>query len=54
LKGYNQILVNEGKKKLVKEFISKSNKEPVKIYKHEGYKIERLPVKDLEDSRNKI
>jgi len=53
LKGYNQILVNEGKKKLVKEFISKSNKEPVKIYKHEGYKIERLPVKDLEDSRTK-
>lgn len=54
LKGYNQILVNEGKKKLVKEFISKSNRESVKIYKHENYKIERLPVKELEDSRAKF
>ncbi|MCK4553641.1 site-specific DNA-methyltransferase [Candidatus Parcubacteria bacterium] len=54
LKGYNQILVNEGKKKLIKEFISKSNKKPVKIYKHENYKIERLPVKELEYSRAKF
>jgi len=54
LKGYNQILVDEGKKKLIKEFISKSNKEPVKIYKHEGYKIERLPIKELEDSKAKF
>jgi len=54
LKGYSQILVSEGRKKLIKEFKAKSNKEPVKIYKHEGYKIERLPTRDLEDIRAKF
>ncbi len=52
--GYNQILVAEGEKKLVKKFISKSNQEPVRIYKHKNYKIERLPIKELEDSRAKF
>jgi adenine-specific DNA-methyltransferase len=54
LKGYGQMLVSEGKKKLVKEFASKSNKEPVKIFKHEGYKIERVPFSELEESKKKF
>lgn len=54
LKSYSQILINEGKKKLIKEFISKSNKELVRVYKHKDFKIGRLPVKDLEDSRAKF
>lgn len=54
LKGYGQVLVSEGNKKLVKEFLSKSNKEPVKIFRHESYKIERIPFKDLDESRKKF
>ena len=51
LKGYKQILVNQGKKKLIKEFVSKSNKKPVKIYEHEDFKIERIPFTELEESK---
>jgi len=54
LKVYNQVLVSEGQRKLVKEFISKSNKKSVKIYKHKNHKLERLPVKELEESRAKF
>jgi len=54
LVGYNQILIDEGTKKLIKEFISKSNREPVKVYKHENYKISRLPIGELEESRAKF
>lgn len=54
LKGYGQILISEGKKKLIKEFVSKSNKEPVKIYKHENFKIERIPFSELEESQKKF
>lgn len=54
LKGYGTLLVSEGSKKLVKEFPSKSNKEPVKVYKHEKYKIERIPFRELEESKKKF
>jgi adenine-specific DNA-methyltransferase len=54
LKGYSHVLVSEGSKKLVKEFPSKSNKEPVKIFKHENYKIERIPFKELEESKKQF
>ena len=54
LKGYRQILVNGGEKELIKEFPSKSNKELVKIYKHENFKIERIPFSELEESRKKF
>ena len=54
LKGYGQILVNEGRKKLIKEFVSKSNKEPVKVYEHEDFKIERIPFSELEESQKKF
>lgn len=54
LKGYGSILISEGKKKLIKEFNSKSNKEPVKIYKHENFKIERIPFSELEESKKKF
>jgi adenine-specific DNA-methyltransferase len=54
LKGYGQMLISEGKKKLVKEFASKSNKEPVKIFKHEGYKVERVPFSELEESKKQF
>lgn len=54
MKGYGQMLISEGKKKLIKEFASKSNKEPVKIFKHEGYKIERVPFSELEESKKQF
>jgi len=48
MKRYNNILEKEGEKELIKEFKSKSNGEPVKIFKHTNYNIEKVSLKDYE------
>ena len=47
IKGYSKILKNVGNKKLIKEFLSKSNGEKVKIYKHSDYIIENININKL-------
>lgn len=54
MKRYNAILVKNGNKKLIKKFFSKSNKEEVKIYKHENYEIKKISLKNFEDNIKKI
>ncbi|MGJ5715301.1 site-specific DNA-methyltransferase [Staphylococcus equorum] len=44
-KRYNKVLVSEGEKKLINEFPSKSNKLPVKIFKHSNFSIETISLK---------
>jgi len=51
---YKHILENEGKKTLVKEFLSKSNGEKVKIYKHNDYKITSISLRDFENREAEI
>jgi adenine-specific DNA-methyltransferase len=54
MKRYNKILSDEGKKIIIKEFKSKSNREPVKIFKHTNYEIESISLRDFDDRENEI
>lgn len=53
-KRYNKILKNEGKKTLIETFSSKSNGEPVKIYRHENFEIESISLKKPSERKNEI
>lgn len=48
MKRYNKVLSNQGTKELISEFNSKSNNEPVKIYKHLDYEINSISLKNFE------
>ena len=54
MKRYNKILVESGNKELIEEFTSKSNGEPVKIYKHSNFKIETISLRDPENRMSEI
>jgi adenine-specific DNA-methyltransferase len=54
MKRYNKILVEEGAIKLFKEFVSKSNGLPVKIYKHDSYDIKTISLRDFDTRKNEI
>jgi len=51
---YKHVLEDEGEKTLVKEFLSKSNGEKVRIYKHSDYKITSISLKDFVDRESEI
>ncbi len=48
MKRYSRLLRDEGERELVREFNSKSNGLPVKVYKHKFYTIEPIPLKDFD------
>ena len=54
MKRYNKVLVSEGERELVREFISKSNGTPVRIYKHKNFEISSISLKDFEKNESKI
>ncbi len=54
IKRYNRILRSEGNKKLIKEFVAKSNKQPVKIYKHSDFEIESISLSNYEEREKEI
>lgn len=54
MKRYKNILVSEGKRELIDEFVSKSNNTPVKIYKHTDFKIEKISLRDFEKKEKEI
>lgn len=54
MKRYNKVLVQEGNRELVDEFISKSNGESVKIYKHTGFEIRTISLRDFEHREKEI
>lgn len=54
MKRYNKILVKEGNRQLIEEFESKSNGEPVKIYKHENFVIETISLRSFEQRESEI
>lgn len=54
MKRYNKVLVQEGTRELVDEFISKSNGESVKIYKHTGFEIRTISLRDFEHREKEI
>ena len=54
MKRYNKILISEGEKELIREFTSKSNGTPVRIYKHQGFKISSISLKNFETNEKDI
>lgn len=54
MKRYNKVLVNEGTRELVDEFVSKSNGTPVKIYKHSGFEIQSISLRDFSNREKEI
>ena len=54
MKRYNKVLSDEGKRVLIKEFTSKSNGLPVKIYKHDNYEITSISLRGFEKRKTEI
>lgn len=54
MKRYNKALVDEGSKELVREFVSKSNGEPVRVYKHTNYKLKTISMANFEEREEEI
>lgn len=54
MKRYNKFISDYGDRELVEEFVSKSNGEAVKIYKHLNYKIESVSFKNYDNLKGEI
>jgi adenine-specific DNA-methyltransferase len=54
MKRYNKVVVNEGSKELVREFVSKSNGMPVKVYKHTSFEIKSISLANFEKREKEI
>lgn len=54
MKRYNKALVEKGERELVFEFNAKSNRLPVSVYKHRGFKIETISLKKFEEREDEI
>ena len=54
IKRYNKYLHNVGSKELVREFVSKSNGEPVKVYEYDDFEIGKISLRDYEKRKVEI
>ena len=54
MKRYNKVLLDEGERELVDEFISKSNGEPVRIYRHTKFKMATISLRDFDKNEKNI
>lgn len=54
IRRYNRYIDNFGTKELVEEFISKSNKESVKIFKHSDYEIKTISLTSFQTREKEI
>ncbi len=54
MRRYNRIITDYGTKVLVKEFVSKSNGKPVKVFRHMYYKITSISLRNIEANRTEI
>ena len=54
IKRYNHFVSNFGTRKLVKEFVAKSNGEKVRIYEHSGVEIETISLKNITEREEEI
>jgi adenine-specific DNA-methyltransferase len=54
MKRYNRALADEGKRKLIASYESKSNGEEVKIYSHTDYRVDSVSLRDFEERENEI
>ncbi|MEL6850451.1 MAG: site-specific DNA-methyltransferase [Bacteroidota bacterium] len=54
IKRYNKLVVSKGHKKLVREFNSKSNDKPVRVFEHQEFEIQSVSLKDFEKREKEI
>lgn len=54
MKRYNKVLESEGTRELVDEFVSKSNGTPVRIYKHTGFEIRTISLRNFEKREKEV
>jgi adenine-specific DNA-methyltransferase len=54
MKRYSKILASEGERTLVREFQSKSNGLPVKVYKHRGFEIKSISLRNYKQRQERI
>ncbi|MEW8660677.1 MAG: site-specific DNA-methyltransferase [Candidatus Thiodiazotropha endolucinida] len=54
IRRYNKYLKKIGKKKLVREFLSKSNGEPVRVYEYEDFEIESISLRNYENRKSEV
>lgn len=54
IKRYSHFVSDFGTRKLVKEFVAKSNGEKVKIYEHSGVEIETISLKNISEREEEI
>lgn len=54
LKQYTEFIADNGKRKLIGEFVAKSTGLPVKIYQHKNYKIEKIKLSDFDKNREDV
>lgn len=54
MKRYNKYVSNFGKRELVREFIAKSNGELVRVYKHTGFEMQSISLKNASNREEEI
>lgn len=54
MKRYNRYVVNFGTRELVREFVSKSNGETVRVYRHNGFEIQSISLKNAADREDEL
>lgn len=54
MKRYNKYVSNFGNRELVREFTAKSNGETVRVYKHIGFNIQRISLKNASDREEEL
>ena len=54
IKRYNKFVVSFGERKLIREFVAKSNGEVVRVYEHSGIEISSISLKDFSSRETEI
>lgn len=54
MKRYNKYVSDFGHRELVREFVAKSNGEMVRVYKHTGFKIQSISLKNAGDREQEL
>ncbi|MCJ2379986.1 site-specific DNA-methyltransferase [Parabacteroides sp. AGMB00274] len=54
MKRYNKVLIDKGEKELIEEFLAPSNGLPVKIFRHNNYKVESISLANFDKREGEI
>ena len=54
MKRYNKYVSNFGSRELIRKFVAKSNGEIVRVYKHKGFEIQSISLKNASDREDEL